>query len=65
MYIYIYMYICIYLYTFRVILMILWMEEIRSHHEMKPWLKSVVGVCRGIIIPKLLRWRDMDFVHPQ
>ena len=29
------------------------------HHEMKPWLKPLV------IIPGILRWCEMDFVHPQ
>ena len=32
----------------------------------KPWLKPmVVGIYRGTIIPGLLRWCEMDSVHPQ
>ena len=28
---------------------VLWRDEIRSHHEMKPWLKPrFVGICRGV-----------------
>ena len=32
----------------------------------KPWeTLRFVGIYRGIIIPGILRWCEMDFVHPQ
>ena len=30
----------------------------------KKWEPLFVGICMGITIPGLLRWCEMDFVHP-
>ena len=40
---------------------VLWMHEILHHFE----AMLFVGIDRGIIIQGLLRWCEMDFVHPQ
>ena len=41
-----------------------WMVVKSVRTGLKQWLKSFfVGVCSGIIIPKLLRWRRISSIH--
>ena len=45
---------------------LLWMDEIRSHHEMKPLENPLfIGIYRGVTNPGFLGWCKTDFVHPQ
>ena len=40
---------------------VLWIDEILHNHG-KP---AFVGIYRGIIIPRFLRWCELDSVHTQ
>ena len=43
----------------------LWMVAKSISHDFETMVETIVGICRGIIIPGFLGWCKIDFVHPE